>query len=59
MELASGVAGCRSPAVVRVCFQDGVSLGYEANLGHVLISELALVRDKAGGEGYRASWEQK
>lgn len=59
MELASGVAGHRSPAVVRVCLQDGVSLGSEAKLGHVLISELALVRDKVGGEGERASWEQK
>lgn len=45
--------------VVRVCLQDRVSLGSEAKLGHVLISELALVGDKAGGEGKRASWEQK
>lgn len=59
MELASRVAGQRSPAVVRVCLQDGVSLGSEAKLGHVLISELALVGDKVGGEGERASWEQK
>lgn len=59
MDLASGVAGCRSPAVVRICLQDRASLGSEAKLGHVLISELALVGDKAGGEGKRASWEQK
>lgn len=59
MELASGVAGHRSPAVVRVCLQNRVSLGSEAKLDHVLISELALVRDRIGVEGERASWEQK